>query len=68
MTATMPQTWSSTSEDDTTVDIIIVCGDRTFYAHKDAVCAHALKLQDACNALIEVSKLRSHAWKRPIAD
>jgi hypothetical protein len=57
MTRTMARTWSSTSEDEHTTDLIIQCGDHTFYAHKDAVCARSQKLQDACSASAEVRKL-----------
>jgi hypothetical protein len=38
-------------------DIIIVCGGHTFHAHKDAVCAHSQKLQDACSESTQVRKL-----------
>jgi hypothetical protein len=68
MSATMPRTWSSTSEDDTTVDIIIVCGDRTFYAHQDAVCAHSQKLQDACSANTKVREIHDRIARTNEAD
>jgi hypothetical protein len=53
----MARTWSAASEDDPSADLIIVCGDHTFYAHKDAVCARSQKLQGACSASAEVRKL-----------
>jgi hypothetical protein len=49
-------------------DIVIQRGDRSFYAHKDVVCAHTQKLQDACSVVTEVRELQFHSRKRPIAD
>ena len=51
----MLRTWSN--EDSSTTDILLQCGDRTFYAHKDAICAHSQRLQDACSADTKVREL-----------
>lgn len=47
---------SFVSQDGSPTDTIIICGGRTFFAHKAVVCAQSQTLQETCSARTKVRK------------